>query len=183
MDEIHYEQKTPFTHEEFYTRYYVHRVAVLAVVLRDEDILLAKQVRGDKLIWFLPGGMVEKGESLIKGNKREVFEETSIMIEPTSIIAVHDWAGKSIYPNDPYKHNGLNIIMGCNYISGSPHPLDTEEVYEAKFFEPAEYKRLEFSTYLLKYLAALHENTVLKLDFSEYVLDDQYRYFFNAINK
>ena len=54
------EQFTPFTHEEFYQRYYVHRIAASTIVLNtDKKILLVKEIRKCKYYWGLPGGLLE----------------------------------------------------------------------------------------------------------------------------
>jgi 8-oxo-dGTP diphosphatase len=40
--------------------------------------------------WSLPGGVVEVGETLEDGIKREVLEETGLTVEPTATVGVFD---------------------------------------------------------------------------------------------
>ena len=52
--------------------------------------------------WSLPGGMVETGETLHEGVKREILEETGLLIEPLRIAEVferimRDAEGKAEY--------------------------------------------------------------------------------------
>ena len=178
-DNTFYVQKTPFTHDEFYKRYYVHRIAVSAFVLRNKAVLLVKQVRSNRLQWGLPGGMVEKNESFVDAVKREVIEETNVIIEPESIISVSNWAGKSIFPDNKNSQSGTAFIMKCRYISGEPEPKDIEEIYETRFFEPEEYKNIEYSKHISKYLQIIENKNEMMLEVSEYTDKNHYRYSFN----
>ena len=67
-------------------------VGVGAVVFDDRGRLLLIQ-RGTEPLkgrWSLPGGLLELGETLIEGVKREVLEETGLIVEPKAIVEVVD---------------------------------------------------------------------------------------------
>jgi ADP-ribose pyrophosphatase YjhB (NUDIX family) len=49
-------------------------VGVRLLMVRDDQVLLVKPVYEDA--WYLPGGLVEKGETLEAAVRREAFEET-----------------------------------------------------------------------------------------------------------
>ncbi len=66
-------------------------VGVGAVILHEDRVLLVK--RGQAPLegeWSLPGGVLELGESLEAGLRREIFEETALVVEPLSVLEVCD---------------------------------------------------------------------------------------------
>ena len=62
--------------------------------------------------WALPGGVLEVGETLVEGVRREVLEETGLVVDPVQMVEVferiiHDEAGRPEY---------LNVL--ADYIAG-----------------------------------------------------------------
>ncbi len=61
------------------------------IILEDDRILLVE--RGNEPLkgyWSLPGGAVETGESLRDGVKREILEETGLIIEPMEVVEIFE---------------------------------------------------------------------------------------------
>ncbi|HEX5234888.1 MAG TPA: NUDIX hydrolase [Silvibacterium sp.] len=75
------------------TREYPERpiVGVGAVIFDRDRVLLVQRghapMQGE---WSLPGGALELGETLEEGVKREVQEETGLIVEPMGMVAVFD---------------------------------------------------------------------------------------------
>lgn len=97
--------------------------SVGGIVIKDDKVLLVRHTYGagkGKLI--IPGGYVNLGETPQGAVKREIFEETTIIAEPISIIGIRfnikDWY----------------IVFLMNYIEGTPTP-DNNENSEAIFME------------------------------------------------
>jgi 8-oxo-dGTP diphosphatase len=40
--------------------------------------------------WSLPGGVLETGETIVEGMKREILEETGLLVEPVRFAGVYD---------------------------------------------------------------------------------------------
>lgn len=83
-----------------------HFVSVAGLILNDcNEILLVKSpLRG----WEFPGGMVEEGESLQSTLKREVFEESGVVVEIIGFSGMCKNIEKDI----------VNIDFKCRYING-----------------------------------------------------------------
>ena len=66
-------------------------IGVGAVIVQSGRVLLVRRntepLRGE---WSVPGGMLELGEKLRDGVRREVREETSIEVEPGEVLDVFD---------------------------------------------------------------------------------------------
>lgn len=75
------------------TREYPERpiVGIGAVIIHEGRVLLVKRgnapMQGE---WSLPGGALETGETLVEGVRREVLEETGLLVEPVTMIEVFD---------------------------------------------------------------------------------------------
>jgi ADP-ribose pyrophosphatase YjhB (NUDIX family) len=65
-----------------------HSVSVAAAIVDDQGRVLVMQ-RRDNGHWEAPGGVLELGESIIDGLKREVSEETGLVIEPIRLTGVY----------------------------------------------------------------------------------------------
>lgn len=101
-----------------------HIVSAGAIVLNDRDeVLLVKDVRKDA--WTFPGGIIEEGEGVLDGVKREVLEETGIQVEVGELFCVTSDTCK--YPG----YNGVKVVptkvmldFVCRAVSGTPRPSE-----------------------------------------------------------
>ena len=66
-------------------------VGVGAIIIERDRVLLVK--RGQPPLageWSIPGGLLELGEELAEGVRRELKEETGLEVEPLEIVAAFD---------------------------------------------------------------------------------------------
>ena len=54
----------------------LHFISVAGLVYKGDEVLLIKSKRRG---WEIPGGVVEQGEDIMSGLKREIFEESGIV--------------------------------------------------------------------------------------------------------
>jgi 8-oxo-dGTP diphosphatase len=66
-------------------------VGVGGIVIQGNQVLLIRRGREPlKGEWSIPGGMLELGESLTDGVRREILEETGLKVRPLEALAVLD---------------------------------------------------------------------------------------------
>jgi len=65
-------------------------VAALIINQNKEIVLIRRGVEPGKGLWSIPGGAVELGETLIEALKREIREETGLLIDPIELLDVVD---------------------------------------------------------------------------------------------
>lgn len=99
--------------------------SVAAVIRNDKSEILFQYPRnGD--CWSLPAGAIEPGESPTEAVVREVWEETGLTIEPTSIIGVFGGAEfRHIYANGDQVEYQV-ILYDCKIVSGILYAVDGE---------------------------------------------------------
>ncbi|MGA8401337.1 MAG: NUDIX domain-containing protein, partial [Stellaceae bacterium] len=66
-------------------------VAVLAVVLRGDEVLIVQRKQQPNAgRWGFPGGVLELGETVFEGAMRELREETGVDAEAAGWLNIHD---------------------------------------------------------------------------------------------
>ena len=110
-----------------------HIIAAAGVVRNENgEILLVNTPRHG---WVFPGGIVEVGENVIDGVKREVMEETGVEIEVGELFCVSSNTGK--YPGyHGVKEIPTKLMLDfiCRAKGGTPRP--SEENIESAWFPP-----------------------------------------------
>jgi 8-oxo-dGTP pyrophosphatase MutT (NUDIX family) len=116
----------------------------VAAVVRDENGHVLFIRRADDGRWGLPAGGIEPGESPGTAVRREVAEETGLIVQPTRIAGVFGGPG--------FRHrygNGDEVewtvtVFDCETIGGTLAPVDGEAV-ELRYFAPNEAPELQLA--------------------------------------
>lgn len=105
--------------------------AVVAVTDECGRILLQK--RRD-VLWGLPGGLLELGESTEEAARREVWEETGLEIGKLELVDV--FSGKKYFVRLPNgdQYYPVTVVYLTRDIRGGELKEDGEESLEVKFF-------------------------------------------------
>lgn len=120
----------------------LHSVSVAAVVPGADGRVLAVR-RRDNGHWEPPGGVLELDESIHDGLRREVEEETGLLVEPGELTGV--------YKNIP--RGILALVFRCEVVGGSPGP--TVESAEVAWLTVAEVRERMAEVYAVRVLDAL----------------------------
>lgn len=97
-----------------------HSVSVAGIVVREDGRVLVIR-RDDNGHWEAPGGVLELDESFEDGVRREVLEETGLVVEVERLTGV--------YKN--LTHGIVALVYRCRPANGEPHP--TEEAREIRW--------------------------------------------------
>ena len=65
---------------------YSFSIRVTGVLIEDDEILVVKQKVSESRNWSLPGGRLERGETLEQALKREIKEETGLIVEVVKLL-------------------------------------------------------------------------------------------------
>lgn len=106
-----------------------------AVVIVDSDGQILLQRRSDNDCWGLPGGSMEPGESFEETARREVLEETGLMVGRLELLYVH--SGKDAFyefPNGDQIY-GAAVVYTTTEFTGSLN-RDQDETLDLRWFLP-----------------------------------------------
>lgn len=106
------------------------QVAVGAVVFRDGKVLLVRRAHmPGKGLWAIPGGRVNPGETLPEAARREILEETGVVINLGEVIHAFDYIERN-QDGTLMFHYVVVDFMG-EYVSGEPAAHD--DALDARF--------------------------------------------------
>lgn len=71
-------------------RNYIFNVRVTGILIENNNILIVQQKLSESRAWSLPGGRLERGESLEQGLKRELKEETGLDVQIERLLYLCD---------------------------------------------------------------------------------------------
>ena len=77
--------------------------------------------------WVFPGGKIEPGETPEEAAKREVFEETNLIIEDLEIVAEKEFF------SDELQKNKTGYLIKANKYSGEIKIKELEKIADIKF--------------------------------------------------
>jgi 8-oxo-dGTP diphosphatase len=116
--------------------------AVGAIVIKDDKVLLVKRANHPgKGLWAIPGGRVKLGETLKEAARREVKEETGVIISPKDPVHVFEVIDSDDEGGIRFHYVIVDLL--ADYLSGVPSP--GTDASEARWISSGELKKLPVS--------------------------------------
>ena len=106
--------------------------SVAAVIRNEKDEILCIR-KSKETLWGLPAGAIEPGETPSRAIRREVFEETGLMVNPARILGVFGGDKFKYVYNNGHQVEYLAIVFECTVVKGTLRAVDGE-AEELKYF-------------------------------------------------
>ncbi|MNI59578.1 RNA pyrophosphohydrolase [compost metagenome] len=106
--------------------------SVAALIRNAAGEILFVRKEGEQ-VWGLPAGAVEPGETPSRAVRREVFEETSLMVKPERVAGIFGGPKFAYTYNNGDQVEYSITMFACSIVKGTPRSLDGECV-EFQFF-------------------------------------------------
>ena len=120
---------------------YIFNIRITGILIENNEILLVQQKLNDKRNWSLPGGRLERGETLSQGLIREMKEETGLDVEIIRMLYLCDVAASS--------NTILHITFLIKRIGGEielpSNEFDENPIHDVKFVPISELVQYGFS--------------------------------------
>jgi ADP-ribose pyrophosphatase YjhB (NUDIX family) len=123
-----------------------HSVSVAGIVVRDDGRVLVVQ-RHDTAHWEPPGGVLELDETFEQGVRREVAEETGVIVEVERLTGAYKNLTRGV----------VALVFRCRPIAGTPTP--TDESRHVRWMTPDEVTAHMAPAFAVRVLDALSDNT------------------------
>lgn len=91
--------------------------ATSAIVLNEAGEILLQE-RSDNVLWALPGGTMNPGESVAQCVIREVKEETGLDVKPEYIIGIYSHPAHIVAYSDGEVRQQFSICFFCSLLGG-----------------------------------------------------------------
>ncbi len=133
-------------------------VGVGGVLIKDSKILLVKRKNEPgKGLWAIPGGLVEPGETLKEAVRREIKEETNLVVEVlrpinTDEIVVRDEEGR-------IRYHYVLVDFLCKVVEGRLRPGD--DAKEVRWIDMRKAEKLQLTDSTRKLLNRITEGFFL----------------------
>jgi ADP-ribose pyrophosphatase YjhB (NUDIX family) len=125
-------------------------VSVAGVVVNDQDRVLAIR-RRDNNHWEAPGGVLELDESFEDGVRREVAEETGVIVHVERLTGVYKNMSRGI----------VALVFRCSPAQGSGHA--TDEAVEVRWLTRQDAATMMAPAFAVRVLDAFGEGTQIRV--------------------
>ena len=131
--------------------YATPKVDVRGVVFKGDAVLLVKERRD--MLWTLPGGWADVGDSAREAVEREVREESGFEARAVKLLAVYD---RTKHPHPPHPQPLYKLFFLCELLGGEPR--ESIETAGAGFFQQGELPELSLGRVLPEQIARFFEH-------------------------
>ncbi len=119
-----------------------HSVSVAGVIVDGQGRALLIQ-RRDNGRWEPPGGVLELGEAITAGLRREVREETGLEVEPDRLTGVYKNMSRGI----------VTLVFRCRWVGGTI--TETDEAADCRWAAPDNVRDLATEAQAIRVLDGL----------------------------
>ncbi|RYL88860.1 NUDIX domain-containing protein [Sporolactobacillus sp. THM7-4] len=106
----------------------------VGIIMDQEGRVLLQQRNEKRKRWGLPGGLMEPGESAEETVKREIFEETHLVVEEVRLLNVYSGKDYHVIADNGDEYYVVTCAYFCDSWSGST-VQDKKETLQLRFFD------------------------------------------------